>query len=126
MVPDRHHTTDGVAYASPSTSTVRLLGSVFSDKAYSMEKYAVKFPGAAQLIVWFWLPPSDQFRNAYRVEPFTCGEGTLMERFVAGSQENERGAMAGGPFTRVGGGAGGGGVAVVVAFGIAPDGPPRA
>src|SRR2546428_6903011 len=126
MVPDRHHTTDGVAYASPSTSTVRLLGSVFSDKAYSMEKYAVKFPGAAQLIVWFWLPPSDQFRNAYRVEPFTCGEGTLMERFVAGSQENERGAMAGVPFTWMRREAGDVAIEIVLAFGIAADGSARA
>src|SRR2546428_3416850 len=99
MVPDRHHTTDGVAYPSPSTPMVRPLGSVCSDKAYSMEKYAVKFRGAAQLIVWFWLPPSDQFRNVYRVEPFTCGEGALMERFVAESQEKENGALAGVPFT---------------------------
>jgi len=126
MVPDRHHTTDGVAYASPSTSTVRLLGSVFSDKAYSMEKYAVKFPGAAQLIVWFWLPPSDQFRNVYRVEPFTWGEGAVIVRFVAGSHENENGALAAVPFTSMRRPAGEVAIVIVFALGPAADGSARA
>src|SRR5438445_6468546 len=126
MVPDRHHTTDGVAYASPSTSTVRLLGSVFSDKAYSMEKYALKFPGAAQLIVWFWLPPSDQFRNVYRVEPFTCGESAVIVRFVAGSHENENGALAAVPFTSMRREVGDVAIEIVLALGIAADGSARA
>src|SRR2546427_3226761 len=126
MVPDRHHTTDGVAYPSPSTPMVRPLGSVFSDKAYSIEKYAVKFPGAAQLIVWFWLPPSDQFRNVYRVEPFTCGESAVIVRFVAGAHENENGARAAVPFTSVRRGAGRVAITVVFAFGFQGGGAPRA
>src|SRR2546426_3632421 len=126
MVPDRHHTTDGVAYPSPSTPMVRPLGSVFSDKAYSIEKYAVKFPGAAQLIAWFWLPPSDQFRNVYRVEPFTCGESAVIVRFVAGSHENENGARAAVPFTSMRREAGEGAITIVFAFGFEGGGSARA
>ena len=79
--------------------TKRPLGVVFTRISYSVVKTAVRFAGVSHETVWVRLPPSDHEPNTYRVEPFNCGEGASIVRFVPGSQEKEWGATAGVPFT---------------------------